>query len=84
MPIGSAATTLGITARTIQLWRGRAYSTRAQDRPHVELERRLQRALGRREARLTPWEASALALAADDVDWLAQMERDFGGDLELD
>jgi hypothetical protein len=79
VPLSSAATTLGVTARTIQLWRARAYSTRPQDRPHVELERRLQRALGRREAVMTPWEASAAALAGGE-DWLRQIERDFGGD----
>jgi hypothetical protein len=50
----------------------------------LELERRLQRALGRREALLSPWEASAVAIGAGEVDWLAQIERDFGGDLELD
>jgi hypothetical protein len=79
VPLSSAATTLGVTSRAIQVWRRRAYSTRPQDRPHVELERRLLRAEGRHEAMATtPWEASAAALAAGELDWLEQLARDFG------
>jgi hypothetical protein len=41
----AAAQAVGITPRTLQLWRKRAYSTRPEDQPFVEFERALQRGL---------------------------------------
>jgi Homeodomain-like domain len=37
-----AAAQLGISRRTVQVWRARAWSRQPQDRPYVELERRIQ------------------------------------------
>jgi Helix-turn-helix domain len=50
-----AAASIGVTRRSVQNWRHRAYSSRLQDRPYVELEKRLQRMELERAAR--PWEA---------------------------
>ena len=43
--ITDAAAELGVTRRTVQLWRARAWSRDPRDAPHVELERRLRDAL---------------------------------------
>lgn len=43
--ITEAATELGVTRRTVQLWRARAWSRDPRDAPFVELERRLRDAV---------------------------------------
>jgi len=43
--VTEAAAQLGIARRSIQGWRARAWSRRPEDRPYVELEQRIQRAL---------------------------------------
>jgi hypothetical protein len=42
--VTAAAAELGISRRTLQTWRARAYSREPHDRPHVLLEQRVQAA----------------------------------------
>jgi hypothetical protein len=65
--VADTARELGISRRTIQVWRARAYSTRLEDQPYVDLERRIWRAIadGRSPtsaAKLTSWEEAAAML----------------------
>jgi hypothetical protein len=65
--VTDAAATVGVTRRTVELWRARAYSTRPEDRLYVDLEKRLQQALVERAAR--PWEAVLAGVTAlDELD----------------
>jgi hypothetical protein len=67
LTLQEAAAACGLSERTLRSWRRRAWSERPADRPFIELERRLQRALGRREER-------QLQQPADD-DWLEAASR---------
>jgi hypothetical protein len=68
--ITSAAATIGVDRRTIQQWRARAYSRDPRNRPHVELEQRVQAA--RVEAAAAP--AAALAPVEDWEEAAARLE----------
>ena len=76
-PLSAAARGCGVSPRTLVGWRARAWSRDAADQPHVELERRVQQALGAAQARREreqadplsldrrpDWQAAALALEA--------------------
>jgi hypothetical protein len=39
----AAAAEVGVSPRSVQLWRKRAYSSRPEDQPYVEFEQALQR-----------------------------------------
>ena len=58
--VTAAARACGVSVRSVQSWRARAWSQRPQDRPYVELEQRVQ------AARV---EAAARAPAAPVEDW---------------
>ena len=63
--VADTARELGISRRTIQVWRARAYSTRPEDQPYVELEQQIWRAIadGRpRTPRLASWEKATAML----------------------
>jgi Transposase len=63
--VGEAARAVGVSRRTLQLWRARAYSSRPEDQPYVSLERRIQRAVAAHRPRATPWEEAAAWLEAE-------------------
>jgi hypothetical protein len=67
--LAAAARAAGIGPRTLRTWRHRAYSTAAQDRLHVALERRIEAALlvaARRAAHPSPrtWQEAAAVLVS--------------------
>jgi Homeodomain-like domain len=81
LTLQEAAAACGLSERTVRFWRRRAWSERPADAPFIELERRLQRALGRREER-------QLQPAADDwmeaASRLEQQAPERWGPVELD
>jgi transposase-like protein len=68
--LAEAASASGISERTLRSWRQRAWSTRPQDRPYVELEQRL-RDTRRTAAARDPeaWLTTAEILAANERAW---------------
>jgi hypothetical protein len=80
--LAQAAGAAGISSRTLRSWRQRAWSSRPEDRPYVQLEQRLRPLLGSDERRhrdgaMEPWEAAAARIAANDRFW-AEMDGDLG------
>jgi transposase-like protein len=68
--LAEAASASGISERTLHSWRQRAWSTRPEDRPYVELEQRL------RDARATAvrpdpeaWRTTIEILDANERAW---------------
>ena len=60
-----AARACGVGERTLRTWRRRAWSSRPGDAAYVDLERRIQRALGKgspAEATAMDWEEAAAFL----------------------
>jgi hypothetical protein len=80
VPITHAAAEVGVDRRSVERWRARAYSTRAEDRACVEFEQALTRALlaategGRPSARVIAGSSSLLSL--DEL--LAEFDGDVG------
>jgi hypothetical protein len=68
--LAQAASASGISERTLRAWRERAWSTRPQDRPHVDLEQRLRDARAA-AARRDPeaWLTTAEILARNERAW---------------
>ena len=71
--ITDAAFALGVSRRTIERWRARAWSREPRDAPFVELERRVRDALAAQTPSATPdeleledWRELAARLEADD------------------
>ena len=64
--VAAAARECGVSVRSVQAWRARAWSPRPQDRPYVELERRVQaarvEAAARAPAPVEDWKAAAARL----------------------
>jgi transposase-like protein len=63
------AALVGVNPRTLRAWRHRAWSRRPDDAPYVELEQRVQRALGHARVTATssePWQLAAVRLMASD------------------
>jgi hypothetical protein len=71
--LAEAASAAGVSVRTLRAWRERAWSRLPEDRPHVQLERRVQEALGRRASRMAPepWQVIAARIEADELFWAA-------------
>jgi hypothetical protein len=67
--LAEAARAAGVGVRTVRSWRRRAYSVEPADRPHVELERRLQAARLVAAQAIPPsgerWQTLAHRLAAE-------------------
>jgi hypothetical protein len=69
--LASASAAAGVGARTLRAWRASAYSRAEPDRPFVELEKRIQRALASRvpiEPPPEPWEEVAARLELEFPD----------------
>jgi hypothetical protein len=69
--LAEAASASGISARTLRAWRQRAWSARPEDRPYVELERRLRdvRAAVTPEPDPEAWRSTAELLAENERVW---------------
>jgi transposase-like protein len=67
-----AARAAGVSPRTLRSWRARAWSSRPEDAPFIELERRLRAALpdGRIAAHaVESWEETAMRIEQNRVWW---------------
>ena len=77
--LGEAARAAGISPRTLRAWRERAWSSRPEDRPYVELEQRLRPLLGSGDPAapgrhgVEPWEAVAARIEANER-WLPELD----------